>query len=527
MLLVCLLVLLAGCGAADPAGRHAVRSVNPYGGNPAAEGTPRAGGTLRLGEDREIVSFDPTRQNSNLAASAVYDSLLKLGPDGQVQPYLAQSMATADGGRTWRMRLRPGVRFSDGTPFDAQAVIINTQRHIDKRSSPAHLLTTRIAAMHAPDPLTVDFQLTGPTGDFATGFAQSFTTGTLGMIISPAALRSWGDAIGQHPVGAGPFTFVSWTRDSKLVLARNPHYWQPGLPRLDTLEFHPLPDTQSRYAAIRNGDVDLIFGGYIDELSRSLGRDDLTVYYGSGNGAEWLYFNFAKPPFNDRRMREAVIRALDLRALSASEYRNELKPATSLFGPDMPYHSKAASDIWPTYDPAKARELVAAYRRDGGNPDFSFKTTNAPNRVAFGEYIQAQMAAIGIHVRVFNYDLAQFSSAVVQSNDFQLTSWVGGPFDSPYPAAQRLFHTGGSSNYGKYANPRMDRLLDQALSTADPAARNRIYQQVELLANQDLVLGFYSVGYLSTETRPEVRGVVRYLSRDMFYATLWLDRSSS
>ncbi|MBO0873602.1 MAG: ABC transporter substrate-binding protein, partial [Pseudonocardia sp.] len=176
MLLACLLVLvLAGCGAADPTGRQAVRSVHPYGGDPAAEGTPRHGGTLRLGEDREIVSFDPTVQNSNLAASAVYDSLLKLGPDGEVQPYLAQSMTSADGGRGWRMRLRPGVSFSDGTPLDAQAVIINTQRHIDKRSSPAHQLTARIVAMRAPDPLTVDFELTGPTGDFATGFAQSFT----------------------------------------------------------------------------------------------------------------------------------------------------------------------------------------------------------------------------------------------------------------------------------------------------------------------------------------------------------------
>ncbi|WP_028926690.1 ABC transporter substrate-binding protein [Pseudonocardia acaciae] len=521
------IMVATGCGVADPGGRQAVRSVNPYGGDPAAEGTPRPGGTIRLGEDREIVSFDPTRQNSNMAATAVYDSLLRLGPGGRVEPYLAESMTTADGGRTWRMTLRPGVRFSDGTPFDAAAVIVNTQRHVDKASSPAHQLTTRIAGMRAPDPLTVVFELTRPTGEFAAGFAQSFTNGTLGMIVSPAALRRWGDQIGQHPVGAGPFTLVSWVRDAKLVLRRNPDYWQPGRPYLDGLEFRPLPDTLSRYAAIRNGDVDLIFGGYIDELSRALGRDDLAVYYGSGNGAEWLYYNFTRPPFNDRRMREAVIRGLDLRALSASQYRNQLKPATSLFGAEMPYHSAAASDIWPTYDPARARELVAQYRRDGGDPNFTFKTTNAPNRIAFGEFVQAQMAALGIAVQVRYYDLAQFSSSVVQSNDFQATGWVGGPFDSPYPATERLFHTGGSGNYGRYSNPKMDQLLDQALSTSDPDQRNRLYQQVELLANQDLVLGFYSVGYLSTVTRPELKGVQRYLSRDMFYATTWLDRGRS
>ncbi|MCI2419555.1 ABC transporter substrate-binding protein [Saccharopolyspora sp. K220] len=520
-------LVMTGCGAvgqnSEPKERT-VQSTNPYGGNFAAEGTPKRGGTLLLGEDREIVSFDPTVQNTNMAASAVYDSLMRLGPGGKVEPYLAQSMDSPDSGLTWRLVLRPGVKFSDGTDLDANAVIVNVQRHIDKVSSPAHALTERIKSMRAVDPLTVEFDLAQPTGDFPTGFAQPFFGGTLGMIVSPAALQKYGKDIGSNPVGAGPFKFVSWVRDSKLVLARNPGYWQAGKPYLDGLEFRPLPDTESRYASIQNGDVDLIFGGYITELSRAAEDPRLTVYYGSGNGAEWLYFNFTRAPFNDRRMREAIIRGLDIRALSASQYRNQLEPAASLFGDDSQYHAKAASDAWPTYDPEKAKQLVKDYVATGGDPNFTFKTTNAPNRVAFGEFVQAQMAAIGIKVDLQYYDLAQFSSSVVQSSDFQLTSWVGGPFDSAYPAAQRLLGSRGSGNYGKYSNPKMDDLLNQAISTSDPAQRNQIYQQVELLANQDLALGWYSRGYLSTITKPEVKGIDRYVSRDMFYATTWLDR---
>lgn len=190
---------------------------------------------------------------------------------------MAKSMDTADEGRTWRMGLRDGVKFSDGTPLDAQAVITNVQRHIDKKSSPGHRFTEPITSMRAVDPLTVEFSLSTPFGQFPTAFAQNFTFGGLGMIISPAALARYGDQIVANPVGAGPFVLSSWTRDSKMTLTKNPDYWQKdkGLPRLDGLEFRPLPDTETRYASIENGDVDLIFGGYHTELLRGMENPNL------------------------------------------------------------------------------------------------------------------------------------------------------------------------------------------------------------------------------------------------------------
>jgi ABC-type transport system substrate-binding protein len=144
--------------------------------------------------------------------------------------------------------------------------------------------------------------------------------------------------------------------------------------------------------------------------------------------------------------------------------------------------------------------------------------------VAFAEFLQAQMAAIGITLQVQFFDLAQYSSSVVQSQDFQIAGWVGGPTDAAYPAAYNLFRTGGNANYGGYSDPKMDQLLDQAVATTDPAERTKLYQQVQLTANEDLAVAFYSRGYLSTIAKPEVKGVDRYLTRDMFFATTWLDR---
>ncbi|MFD1520795.1 ABC transporter substrate-binding protein [Pseudonocardia yunnanensis] len=520
--LACCAVLLSACGAADrgAVAAGALQARDPYGADLATEGTPRTGGTLKLGMDREVVSFDPTVQNSNMAALAVYDSLLKVDPHGKAQPYLAQSMDSADGGVTWRLGLRPDVKFTDGTALDADAVLVNVQRHIDKLSSPAHAFAANIASMRAVDPLTVEFTLKAPLGDFPVLFAQPITYGSLGMIVSPAALQQYGDDIGRHPVGAGPFRFVEWIPDSRITLAKNDSYWQQGMPYLDGLEFRPLPDTESRYASIENGDVDVVFGGYNQELVRASSNAGLRVYYGPGNAGEYLYFNFNKAPFNDRRMREALISSLDLNALAASQYSGRLVSSTSLFAEDSPYHTEAASQAWPKYDPERAKQLIAEYKASGGDPTFTFKTTQA--RVPFGEYIQAQMAAVGIDIKVQFYDLAQFSSAVVQSNDFQLTTWVGA-FDVPYPGATRLLHTGGNTNYGDYSNPQVDALLDEAARTTDEAVRTNAYQQVELLVGQDLSMAWFSRSYLSTITKPEVKGIDRYPSRDMFFATTWLD----
>jgi len=518
--------VLTGCGAVGSnagadSGAKPLQATAPYGGDRAAEGTPKRGGTLIIGNDREIVSFDPTVQNGNALANAVYDSLLKLAPDGTAQPYLANSMETTDRGTTWRMGLREGVLFSDGTPLDANAVIVNTQRHIDAPASPAGAYAKQIASMRAVDPLTVEFVLTAPLGDFPVVFTQSQFSGSLGMIISPAALQQYGKDIGNHPVGAGPFMITSWLRDNKMVLTRNPHYWQQGMPYLDGLEVRPLSDTETRYASMINGDVDVIYGGYNNELVRANANPNLKVYYGPGNAGFFFYFNFARAPFDDPRMREAAIRAIDLKALAASQYSNQLVGADALFDSASLFHTQAASDEWPAYDPEKAKQLVQEYVASGGRPDFSFKTSRS--EVSLGEFVQAQMKAVGMNVTVQYYDLAEFSSTVLQGGDFELTSTVSA-VDYPFPGVAKIMQTGGAINFGKYSNPEVDQLLTDAAATDDPAERTKDYQQVELIVNKDLPFLWLSRSYLSTITKPEVKGVDRYITRDLFFGSLWLDR---
>ena len=158
------------------------------------------------------------------------------------------------------------------------------------------------------------------------------------------------------------------------------------------------------------------------------------------------------------------------------------------------------------------------YRAEDGSTTIALKTTTA--RGQFGEFVQAQLAAVGITVNVELFDLARYSAEVVQSGDFDLTTTVSS-FDTPFPPVQRLLGTGGSSNYGKYSNPQVDALLDEAASTSDEAERTASYQQVELMVNQDLAVCWLSRAYLATITRNDVKGVDRYPSREMFFAPLW------
>jgi peptide/nickel transport system substrate-binding protein len=494
---------------------------HPFGGDPTTEGTPQRGGSLTVGMYTEARSFDPTI-GSNLMASAVYDSLLKTDSKGVPQPYLAKSMTTTDNGVTWVLTLRPGVTFQDGTPLDAAAVIFNVSRQRDNPTALGHLYTEPIASMRAVDPSTVEFVLKRPTGSFPVSFALPFSSGNLGTIASPTAVQRWGQDYGHHPVGAGPYKFVEWIPDNKIVVERFDHYWQEGKPYLDRIEFRPLPDTESRYASVVNGDIGLDIGGFFTEVYRSSQNPNLRTYYGSGGDGEYLYPNFTRKPFDDPRMREAVIRAINPAALNATQYQGAMDGAVTAFAEGDPNYSADAARKYPTYDPERARQLIAEYRAAGGNPNFTFQTGNSPNNVQYAEFLQTQWAAVGLTVQLKFDDIATVITKIVQGGDFQLLDWISGPYENPYPFMYNTFHTGGINNYGHYSNPQVDAALDQAASTTNPAERTAAYQQAQVLINQDLAVVWLARAAKAAIARPNVKGVSRYLSSELFWGGTWL-----
>jgi peptide/nickel transport system substrate-binding protein len=523
-------LVLSSCASNDPPPPLEEESVaslerNPFGSDLATDGTPKPGGTLIMA-GQGVSGFDPVKTSGGLG---IYDQLLKVEPDGTISPYMAESMTSPDGGTTWVLKLRDGVNFSDGTPLDAEAVVFNVRRHMDSPTAAGHAASLPIVDLVATDPLTVTFTLSSPIGEFPARFADPFVAGSfvgaLGVIGSPTAIQQYGEDYNRNPVGAGPFKLVSWTPGSQVVLAKNQDYWQKdkGLPYLDGFEYRQIPDTETRFASLQNGDVDMIGSLFHSELIGGIDNPDLNVYYRPGNGAEWLYFNHTEPPFDDRRMREAVAVGLNLDALSATQFRGRMEKADSYFGEDSPYYNAEAGASWPQYDLAKAKALVDEYVADGGSRAVRISNTTAPNRVKFAEFLQAQLTEIGMEPTVEFFDPTEFVDRV-QKQNFQIVPYAPGQWLNPYPVVYDMFHTDGQANRGKYSNPEMDALLEKAISTTDDAERTELYRQVQQLATDDLAVVWYSRGYHSVITDKDVKGVVRNSGGATYPEYLWLDR---
>ncbi|GAA4884765.1 ABC transporter substrate-binding protein [Pseudonocardia benzenivorans] len=515
---------LAACGSSPTAekapGNAGLDVSHPTGGDKETEGTPTPGGTLVVGMYTEARSFDPTI-GSNLIASAVYDSLLRMDAAGNPQPFLAESMTTPDQGTTWVLKLRPNVTFQDGTPFNSQAVIFNVNRQLTNPAALGHLYTEPIASMDPTDDLTVTFHLKRPVGSFPVDFALPFSSGNLGTIASPTAIQKEGANYGRNPVGAGPFQFVDWIPNNKIDVKRFPNYWQKGKPYLDAIQFRPLSDTDTRYASVVNGDIDLDIGGFFQEVQRSSADPNLRTYYGPGGDGEFFYLNMHKAPFDDPRMRQAVTMAIDPKALNATQYGNVGSLATTAFAPGDPNYSAKAADAYPKYDPDKAKQLVADYKASGGDPSVEIEEGTSAVNIQYGQFMQAQLAAVGIDATVHTDDISTLITTVVQGGQFQMVQWISGPYENPYPFMFNQFHTGGINNYGKYSNPKVDALLDDAVGTSDPAERASDYQQAQELINADLPVLWMARAAKAAIARPNVKGVERYLSSELWFADTW------
>jgi peptide/nickel transport system substrate-binding protein len=259
--------------------------------NPAFTGPAHAqkqGGSITVGLELDIPGFDPLKVGvfdtaAESAAAAIFDTLVTLDAKGEPQPKLAVSWTNSDDFKTWTFKLRPGVKFHDGTPFNAEAVKAN----FDRQKDPANKCRCAfyISAIHdvqAPDELTAVYNLNDPSLNLPSLVSiQSVNF----VIQSPTAWKTKGDDYNRNPVGTGPYILKSWTAGDRMVLEKNPDYWNKGHPYLDRIVFKPLPDAQSRFASLQSGEADLVWDDEYDPDNMQKAQKDpkLTVHTFSGS----------------------------------------------------------------------------------------------------------------------------------------------------------------------------------------------------------------------------------------------------
>ena len=472
-------------------------------GTEGARGAPQAS-IVRVGLDVDAGTADPRSARDTSAfrlVEMVYDGLVYLNNKVAPEPALAVKWENPTP-TTWIFHLRQGVTFHDGTPFTADDVVYTFESILAPDSkAPYRALYTPISQIEKLDAYTVRLTTKTP-------YAPLLSYLDIGIVPKHIAERDPA-ALAAHPVGTGPFTFVSWERQSKIVLDANPRYWG-GAPKVRGVVFNIVPDNTARAAALEAGDLDLIHSPLspqdLPALSRAAG---LSVTKMTGLGITYLNINASVWPLNDARVREALAYLTDRKTIAAKIYQGMDQPATSVLLPGSWAYSRSIRQ--PEYNPAKARALLqeagfvlrdGVYEKDGRPLAIILSThSEDPNRIQAVEFLQNEWQHNGIQVKVSTAEWPTFSAGVQASkHQVALLGWLY--LVDPDRLMYNQFLSGGSQNWEKYSNPKVDALLDQGRTTLDRAARARVYQEAAgILAREQPYDVLLYQGYIVVHTR--------------------------
>jgi peptide/nickel transport system substrate-binding protein len=461
----------------------------------------KSGGTLVIGMTAAdippldtVLSGQQGYEGYRFVGNQIYDGLTRFDlkqaksvPD--VIPNLATSWTADTTGTTWTFKLRPGVTFTDGTPFNADAVIFNLDRYSNS-SSPQYnpalgalvaIQLGSIASYSKIDDMTVEIVSKVPDSHLPSDFTTVY-------MASPTAVTKEGnDGFGANPVGTGPFKFDSLKRGQELVLAANKDYWD-GAPKLDKLILKPIPDPTTRIAALKSGDVNWIEYPTPDTVSQ-LESDGFQVLTNSYDHIWPWIFDTKVKPWNDVRVRQAANYAIDRNTMSSVLLHGTADPAEQL----VPHANSAytAADNKYSYNPTKAKALLkAAGYPNGVSATVSIPTSGSGNMIPIpmNEELQHELGKVGIKVTFkpieWSAMLQQFTqgkvpdgqTAVNISLSFQQESFWALSFMSTSPL-----------NVAGYSNPDVDKALTEAASTVDADARAKLYQTAAKQITDDAV----------------------------------------
>jgi peptide/nickel transport system substrate-binding protein len=510
-------VVVAGCGGGGAATGAAATGPT---------GEPRSGGSLTLIMPNEGTNLDPAQLNNvythgSAYGNALYGQLFTNDPvTGELLPGMAESIETADG-TNYTLKLRPGLEFSDGTPLDAAAVKFNWDRMHDPKTALAVNLSTAssVATTTAVDATTLTFVLARPSAQFG----QDIVNSALTFIGSPTALAEGPEAFTANPVGAGPFVLKSWTRGDKMVLARNPTFYDAPRPYLDELVIRTDPDMGRRLQTLQAGEVDAVMGT-TDEHNRIATESGLLVTREPLNGTNMLIFNLAKPPFDDLRARQAVFAAVDLEMVNQTVYAGDATVPATLMGEGSPFYDPALT--FPTPDKARAQQLFDELAAEGKPVEFTLLTTLAGDANKIAQSFQAQLQAFpGVTVQVESLEQTAWFTRLA-SNDFG-ASVYGVLLVDPEPQLGRLVGSDSPSNFGKFNDPETDAAIAVGRTSTDPEARVQAYRTVQQRIIEQLPFIGYARPPVALVSNPDVGGVTFYGGGSPRVDTLWIEPEGS
>ena len=473
--------------------------------------------TLRIGlaEDPDIL--DPTLARTyvgRIVFAALCDKLFDIDDKLDIVPQLALSHETSADGKEVTIKLRPGVKFQDGEPFDAEAAKFSLQRHLSMQGSFRKPELASLDHVDVVDPLTVKLVLKAP---FSPLIAQ--LTDRAGMMVSPKAAQAEGDKFGLHPVCAGPYKLVERVQQDRIVLEKFADYWNKDNVFVDRLLYLPIVDSTVRLANLKSGGLDLIERVLATDIKDVRADPKLKLSIASELGYQGITLNIgndkAKGALSQSaKVRQALDLSIDREALNQVVFNGEFVIGNQWVSPKHPYY-QAAFPI-PARNVEKAKALL---KEAGVAPPVSvdFMVPKGPEAEAAAQVIQSMAAEAGFDLKI---RVTEFATSLKQAEagEYQayMLNWSGriDPDGNSYV----FLHSNAPQNYSAWSNPEADRALEDARLTADMAQRKALYEKLTRLVLQDEpILYIYHRGILIAHTtrlegyKPMPDGLVRVI----------------
>jgi peptide/nickel transport system substrate-binding protein len=448
-----------------------------------AIGPAAAQSVLRIGLNDDPDALDPTISRAytgRLVFAAVCDKLFDVTPELKIVPQLATGHEWAPDQRSIVIKLRPGVKFHDGEPFNAEAVKFNIERHINTPGSFRKPEIGQISSVDVINDTTVRLNLSQPLVPLLAAL-----TDRAGMMVSPKAARALGDKFGTSPVCAGPYRFVERVAQGKMVFERFPDYWDKGNIHIDRVEFVPILDSTARLASLRSGDLHMIERASPTDLPEIRGDSRLKVAGVPELGYQMIPLNVANGPKSktlaDVRVRQAIDLAIDRETLIKTVFNNEYIPGNQWISPTSYYYN--AKLPVRKRDVTKARELL----KQAGQPNLTFTLIVPPerDRQEAAQIIQAMLAEAGITMNIQTQENVTMLTNG-RKGDFEayFTFWSG----RPDPDGNVFTHNTckGAQNDSHYCNEEVDTLLTKARQVPEPAERKKLYDRATEILLRDV-----------------------------------------
>ena len=309
--------------------------------------------------------------------------------------------------------------------------------------------------------------------------------------------------------------FDSWERDNRLVVKKNPSYWQEGLPHLDEIVFRPIPDEDTRLSSLESGDIDVLQTLRQGSAVRARDIDGVDNYEALGNTTGVTIFNTRVPPLDDVRVREALVLAADQEQLIEIQGgTGVVPPSTQIFAETDPYWSEAVADAWPGYDPEAAQAKVQEYvddpdRSDGKAPGepvtFRYDCLPDPSLVDLAQLYQSLWGTIGVQVELRQVEQATHVSEALEA-DFQAKCFRAGLDRDPWPTLRDAF-TEGRLNFTGFTDPEINAMLDELAATRDVPQRKQLVEDIMTIVNENYPMAYYGSTLAVLAARDDVKGI--------------------